>query len=52
MPLCFVVGPIGKQGTAERKHSDLLLNAVIKHVLQEKEFDYTVKRADEVRTPA
>ena len=26
VPLCFVVGPIGKDGSVERKHSDLLLN--------------------------
>jgi hypothetical protein len=32
-PLCFVVGPIGKDGSIERKHSDLLLHAVIKQVL-------------------
>lgn len=51
MPLCFVVGPIGSAGTPERKHADLLLNAVIKEVLQDKEFGYTVKRADEDADP-
>jgi ribosomal protein L7/L12 len=35
----------------ERKHSDLLLNAVIKQVLQKTEFDYIVKRADEDADP-
>jgi hypothetical protein len=50
-PLCFVVGPIGKDGSLERKHSDLLLNAVIKHVLQQDEFGYHVKRADEDADP-
>lgn len=49
--LCFVVGPIGKEGSVERKHADLLLNAVIKHVLEEKEFAYKVKRADEDADP-
>jgi hypothetical protein len=29
-PLCFVIGPIGKEGSPERRYSDLLLNAVIK----------------------
>jgi hypothetical protein len=50
-PLCFVIGPIGKDGSPERKHSDLLLNAVIKHVLQQDEFGYLVKRADEDADP-
>jgi hypothetical protein len=49
--LCFVLGPIGKDGSSERKHSDLLLNAIIKHVLQKEEFGYTVKRADEDADP-
>lgn len=51
MPLCFVIGPIGKDASSERKHSDLLLHAVIKEVLQQKEFGYTVKRADEDTDP-
>jgi len=50
-PLCFVVGPIGKDGSVERKHADLLLNAVIKHVLEGEEFGYRVKRADEDSDP-
>jgi len=50
-PLCFVIGPIGKDGTAERKHSDLLLHSVIKEVLETEEFGYQVKRADEDAAP-
>jgi len=50
-PLCFVVGPIGKDGSPERKHADLLLNAVIKDVLGAEEFGYKVKRADEDADP-
>jgi hypothetical protein len=50
-PLCFVVGPIGKDGSPERKHADLLLNAVIKHVLENEGFRYKVKRADEDADP-
>jgi hypothetical protein len=50
-PLCFVIGPIGKDGSPERKHSDLLLNAVIKQVLQHSDFGYMVKRADEDADP-
>lgn len=51
MPLCFVIGPIGKPGTAERKHSDLLLHAVIRNVLTAEDFGYDVKRADEDADP-
>jgi hypothetical protein len=46
MALCFVIGPIGKDGSLQRKHSDLLLNAVIKEVLHQEEFGYLVKRVD------
>src|ERR1700722_8480650 len=50
-PLCFVIGPIGKSGTEVRKHADLLLNSVIKQVLESVEFGYHVKRADEDADP-
>ena len=50
-PLCFVIGPIGRDGTPERKHADLLLHAVIKEVLEAEEFGYKVKRADEDADP-
>src|SRR6516165_1133731 len=50
-PLCFVIGPIGADGSPERKHADLLLHAVIKHVLEADEFGYRVKRADEDADP-
>jgi hypothetical protein len=49
--LCFVIGPIGKVGSMERKHADLLLHAVIKHVLETEHFGYKVKRADEDADP-
>jgi hypothetical protein len=49
--LCFVIGPIGKDGSPERRHSDLLLHAVVKEVLQREEFGYLVKRADEDADP-
>jgi hypothetical protein len=45
------VGPIGKDGSLERKHSGLLLHALIKHVLMADEFGYAVKRADEDADP-
>ena len=50
-PLCFVIGPIGKEGSPERKHADLLLNSVIKQVLEADGFGYKVKRADEDADP-
>jgi hypothetical protein len=50
-PLCFVIGPIGRDGSRERKHADLLLHAVIKEVLEAEEFRYQVKRADEDADP-
>ena len=49
--LCFVVGPIGKEGSDERKHSDLLLNATLKPVIEKNEFGYRVKRADQDPDP-
>lgn len=49
--LCFVIGPIGKDGEEIRKHSDLLLHSVIKQVLQAEPFRYHVKRADEDSDP-
>jgi hypothetical protein len=49
--LCFVIGPIGRDGSRERKYSDLLLNVVIKHVLQGDDLGYRVKRADEDDDP-
>jgi len=48
---CFVIGPIGKRGTEIRKHSDLLLNLVIKEALSACGFVYQVKRGDEDPDP-
>jgi hypothetical protein len=50
-PLFFVIGPIGKDFSPERKHSDLLLHAVIKQILEAQGFDYQVKRADDDAKP-
>src|SRR5689334_1444473 len=51
MPLCFVIGPIGKDRSIERRHSDMLLHAVIKQALEKPPFSYTVKRADQDADP-
>jgi hypothetical protein len=48
---CFVIGPIGLSGSDIRKHSDMLLNVVIKSTLEQEEFGYHVFRADEVADP-
>jgi hypothetical protein len=50
-PLCFVIGPISKDGSVERRHADLLLHTVVKHVLEADEFGYQVRRADEDADP-
>ncbi len=50
-PLCFVIGPIGGNGSDTRKHADMLLNAVVRHVLETEQFGYRVKRSDEDTDP-
>ena len=47
--LCFVVGPIGSEGSAVRIAADWLLNGIVKPVLQE--FGFSVRRADEIPEP-
>ncbi len=49
--LCFVIGPIGSDGTPERTHADFLLLGLIKPVLEAPDFGYKVKRADEDADP-
>lgn len=48
--LCFVVGPIGSQGTETRNHADLLLEFIIKPVMRDFPH-YLVKRQDEDSKP-
>lgn len=48
--LCFVVGPVGSQGSDTRNHADLLLEFIIKPVLRDFP-DYLVKRQDEDSKP-
>jgi hypothetical protein len=45
---CFVVSPIGGEGTAERRHADMLLHGVILPVLEDK---FDVRRADGFSSP-
>ena len=44
--VCFYITPIGKEGSDERKHSDLFLNSIIEPAL--KEFGLKVVRADKI----
>lgn len=48
-PTCFVICPIGKDGSATRKRSDKLLKYIIKAVLEPK--GYLVDRADQLAEP-
>jgi hypothetical protein len=49
--LCFVIGPIGPKGSETRKKADMLLNAIIKPVLEADPFNYEVVRADQIDDP-
>jgi hypothetical protein len=44
--LCFVITPIGEEGSDERKHADLFLNSLIEPALSE--FKLRVIRADRI----
>jgi hypothetical protein len=48
---CFVIGPIGKEGSLERKHADMLLNNVIREALKDCDPPYEVVRSDEIPDP-
>lgn len=44
--ICFVVSPIGEDGSDERKHADLFLSSLVEPALTE--FDLSVIRADQI----
>lgn len=46
---CFVISPIGQEGSEERKRADQILNYIISPVL--KDLGYTVTRADKMSKP-
>lgn len=46
---CFVISPIGKEGSEIRQRSDLLLNHIIKPVIEKNGYD--VNRADDLSQP-
>src|SRR6267143_4729747 len=49
--ICFVISPIGEEGSPVRKRSDQLLIHIIKHVLEPAPFSFDVTRADEIQKP-
>lgn len=46
--LCFVIAPIGDDASEERKHSDMMLEALIRRALED---EWDVRRADEITSP-
>ncbi len=48
---CFVIGPIGEEGSDIRRIADWLLKGVVKPVLEMEPFKYTVTRADGIPDP-
>lgn len=47
-PLCFVISPIGEEGSVARKTSDKVLKHIITKPLEDK---YRIERADEISKP-
>lgn len=48
---CFVIGPIGAEGSPERADADWLLQGIVKPALENDPFNYHVQRADEIAEP-
>lgn len=48
---CFVISPIGDEGTEVRKHSDMVLKHLVKKSLEVAPFNYRVFRSDEDEKP-
>ena len=49
--LCFVVGPIGKPGSEERRHADWLFQEIIRPVFDEHFPDTKVERSVKMSVP-
>jgi hypothetical protein len=47
--VCFLIAPIGQDGTEERKHSDMVLESLIDRALEGEDFD--IVRADRIGDP-
>ncbi len=50
-PVCFVVSPIGNDGSPERIHADWLLEGIIKPVFDAHHPNYKIIRADKMPAP-
>lgn len=48
---CFVIGPIGEEGTPERIAADWVLEEVVRRALEPAPFGYEVMRADDYSQP-
>ena len=48
---CFLIGPIGAEGSEERIKADWLLKGIVKPALENEEYGYKVTRADEIAEP-
>jgi hypothetical protein len=49
--MCFVIGPIGDEGSPERIHADWLYRGIILPAFQRDFSEYEVERADTIPTP-
>ncbi|WP_236473676.1 hypothetical protein [Mesorhizobium muleiense] len=47
--ICFYIGPIGDPDSDQRKHSDLILETLVRPAMEQ--FGIEVKRADEIHNP-
>lgn len=48
--VCFVISPIGEEGSKERNHADRVMNEIINHIVGN-EFGYEAIRADKYPVP-
>ena len=48
---CFVIGPIGEEGSPARTDADWLLQGIVKPALENDPFNYNVQRADQISEP-
>src|SRR4051794_10757461 len=48
---CFVIGPMGKDGSEARIHADWLFQGIILPVFQQYFVDFEVERSDQITAP-
>lgn len=48
---CFVIGPLGSEGSSERTHSDWLLHAIIQPVFEQHFKGTKIERSDQITVP-